>query len=164
MRGFPIVWAALAACAALGVGSAAVLGAQGGVGGGAGARGAPVRSAAASPGAPREVVIDRETFRYERNGRREPYASLMSSAEVRPLLSDLRLTGVAFDPDGGNSVAIMRDLYSKAQYRVRVGQQLGRLRVVAIHQRSVQFTMDEFGYSRTESLPLMRDTSAVRTP
>lgn len=124
--------------------------------------GAPARTAASAPA--REVVINRESFTYQGDGRRDPYQSLMTSADVRPLLSDLRLTGVGFDPDGRNSVAIMRDLYSKAQYRVRVGQQLGRLKVTAITQRSVQFTIDEFGFSRTESLQLSRDTSAVRNP
>jgi hypothetical protein len=126
----------------------------------------PVRHAKAGAGATplREVTINRETFSYPGGGRRDPYASLMTSTDVRPLLSDLRLTGVAFDPAGRNSVAIMRDLYSKAQYRVSVGQQLGRLRVAAINQRSVQFTVDEFGFSRTESLELSRDTSAVRNP
>lgn len=121
----------------------------------------PARNAAAPL---REVTINRETFTYQGNGRRDPYASLMTSTDVRPLLSDLRLTGVAFDPAGRNSVAIMRDLHTKAQYRVSVGQQLGRLRVAAITQRSVQFTVDEFGFSRTESLQLSRDTSAVRNP
>ncbi len=124
-------------------------------------RATPARNAAAPL---REVTINRETFTYQGNGRRDPYASLMTSTDVRPLLSDLRLTGVAFDPAGRNSVAIMRDLHTKAQYRVSVGQQLGRLRVAAIHQRSVQFAVDEFGFSRTESLQLSRDTSAVRNP
>jgi len=126
----------------------------------------PLRHAKAGASAAplREVTINRETFTYPGSGRRDPYASLMTSTGVRPLISDLRLTGVAFDPAGRNSVAIMRDLYSKAQYRVSVGQQLGRLRVAAINQRSVQFTVDEFGFSRTESLELSRDTSAVRNP
>jgi hypothetical protein len=124
-------------------------------------RATPARNAAAPL---REVTINRETFTYQGSGRRDPYASLMTSTDVRPLLSDLRLTGVAFDPAGRNSVAIMRDLHTKAQYRVSVGQQLGRLRVAAITQRSVQFTVDEFGFSRTESLQLSRDTSAVRNP
>jgi hypothetical protein len=130
------------------------------------AQGAPVRATPARRAAVpvREVTINRETFTYQGNGRRDPYGSLMTSTDVRPLLSDLRLTGVAFDPAGRNSVAIMRDLHSKAQYRVSVGQQLGRLRVAAIHQRSVQFAVDEFGFSRTESLQLSRDTSAVRNP
>ena len=88
----------------------------------------------------------------------------MSSSDVRPLLSDLRLTAVAFDPEGQNSVAILRDSYSKLQYRIRVGQQLGRLRVSAIRQKAVQFTIEEFGFNRQETLPLSSDTTKVRNP
>jgi hypothetical protein len=88
----------------------------------------------------------------------------MSSSEVRPLLSDLRLTAVAFDPEGNNSVAILRDTFSRTQYRVRVGQQLGRLRVSAIRQKAVQFTIEEFGFNRQETLPLSSDTTKVRNP
>jgi hypothetical protein len=113
---------------------------------------------------PSEVVLQREVFSYSGSGRRDPYKSLMTSSDLRPLLSDLRLTAVAFDPDGSNSVAILRDLYSKTQYRVRVGQQLGRLRVSAIRQKAVQFTIEEFGFSRQETLPLSSDTTKVRTP
>ena len=124
---------------------------------------APSRRPAAAPQA-REVVINRETYAYQGAGRRDPYASLMNSTDVRPLLSDLRLTAVGFDPDGRNSVAIMRDLHSQSQYRVRVGQQLGRLRVTAIGPRSVEFTIEGFGVSRTETLLLSRDSSATRAP
>jgi|APMI01.1.fsa_nt_gi hypothetical protein len=113
---------------------------------------------------PTEITLQREVFAYSGSGRRDPYTSLMSSSEVRPLISDLRLTAVAFDPDGNNSVAILRDSYSKQQYRVRVGQQLGRLRVTAIKQRAVQFTMEEFGFNRMETLPLSSDTTKVRNP
>lgn len=113
---------------------------------------------------PTEITIEREAFSYNGNGRRDPYKSLMSSSDVRPLLSDLRLTAVAFDPDGNNSVAILRDSYSKVQYRVRVGQQLGRLRVSAIRQKAVQFTIEEFGFNRQETLPLSSDTTKVRNP
>jgi hypothetical protein len=115
---------------------------------------------------PTEITLERETFEYSGGGRRDPYKSLMSSSEVRPLLSDLRLTAVAFDPvgNGGNSVAILRDSYSKQQYRVHVGQQLGRLRVSAIRQKSVQFTIEEFGFNRQETLPLSSDTTKVRKP
>ena len=90
---------------------------------------------------PTEITIDREIFDYDRSGRRDPYKSLMTSSDVRPLLSDLRLTAVAFDPNGDNSVAILRDAFSKKQYRIRVGQQLGRLRVSGIKQKTVQFTI-----------------------
>ncbi len=119
-----------------------------------------------SAGMPTEITLQRETFAYNGGGRRDPYKSLMSSSDVRPLLSDLRLTAVAFDPvgPGSNSVAILRDSYSKQQYRVRVGQQLGRLRVAAIRQKAVQFTIEEFGFNRQETLPLSSDTTKVRNP
>lgn len=113
---------------------------------------------------PTEITLEREVFAYAGNGRRDPYKSLMSSSAVRPLLSDLRLTAVAFDPDGNNSVAILRDSNSQQQYRVRVGQQLGRLRVSAIRQKAVQFTIEEFGFNRTETLPISSDTTKVRNP
>lgn len=115
-------------------------------------------------GMPTEITLQRETFAYSGGGRRDPYKSLMSSSDVRPLLSDLRLTAVAFDPVGSNSVAILRDSYSKQQYRVRVGQQLGRLRVAGIRQKAVQFTIEEFGFNRQETLPLSSDTTKVRNP
>lgn len=113
---------------------------------------------------PTEIILQRETFAYNGGGRRDPYKSLMTSSDVRPLLSDLRLTAVAFDPVGNNSVAILRDTFSKQQYRIRVGQQLGRLRVAAIRQRAVQFTIEEFGFNRQETLPLSSDTTKVRNP
>jgi hypothetical protein len=125
-----------------------------------------VASAAASKkvAIPTEITIQREVFDYTGNGRRDPYKSLMSTSDVRPLLSDLRLTVVVFDPSGSNSVAILRDGFSKQQYRVRVGQQLGRLRVSSIKQKTVQFTVEEFGFNRIETLPLSSDTSKVRNP
>ena len=113
---------------------------------------------------PSEIVIQREVFDYSGNGRRDPYRSLMTTTEIRPLLSDLRLTAVAFDAEGDNSVAFLRDTYSKTQYRIRVGQQLGRLRVSSIRQKSVQFTMEEFGFNRVETLLLGSDSTKTRNP
>lgn len=124
----------------------------------------PAASARRSAGLPSEITIQREVFDYNGSGRRDPYKSLMSTSDVRPLLSDLRLTAVAFDPDGNNSVAILRDSFSKQQYRIRVGQQLGRLRVSGIKQKSVQFTLDEFGFNRQETLQLSSDTTKLRNP
>lgn len=126
----------------------------------------PSASPKKTAGMPTEITLQRETFAYSGGGRRDPYKSLMSSSDVRPLLSDLRLTAVAFDPvgAGSNSVAILRDTFSKQQYRVRVGQQLGRLRVSAIRQKAVQFTIEEFGFNRQETLPLSSDTTKVRNP
>jgi hypothetical protein len=128
---------------------------------------APAEAPAKAPAGaalPTEITIHREAFSYNAGGRRDPYASLMRSSDIRPLLSDLRLTAVAFDPDGDNSVAILRDVTSQAQYRVRVGQQLGRMRVSAIRQKAVQFTIEEFGFNRTETLTQQGDSTKVRNP
>ncbi len=110
-----------------------------------------------------QVLINRETFDYDPGGRRDPFASLMNTSELRPLLTELKLVAVAYDPLGHNSVAVLRDLTSKEQYRVRVGQALGRMRVAAIHEKEVVFTIEEFGYSRQEILNMV-DTTKTRPP
>jgi len=112
---------------------------------------------------PDEHTIHREVFEYNAGGRRDPFASLLATSDLRPLLIDLRLAAIAYDPNGRNSVAVLRDLTSKEQYRVQVGQTLGRMRVAAIQPRSVTFTIQEFGLSRQETLT-MNDTTRVRTP
>ena len=107
------------------------------------------------------LTIDRESFSYASEGRRDPFASLMASGDLRPLISDLRLTTVIY-VEGGSSIAVLRDLGTNEQHRVRVGQQLGRMRVVAIRPKQVVFTIEEFGFSRQESLAL-GDSTTPRT-
>ena len=68
---------------------------------------------------------------------------------------------INYDPQGRNSVAIMRDAATKEQYRVRQGQLIGRMRVAAIEPKRVMFTIDEFGFSRQETL-VIGDTTKVR--
>ena len=109
-----------------------------------------------------DLVINRESYDYPASGRRDPFFSLMNTEELSPLLGDLKLVAVAHDPTGRNSVAILRDVTTKEQYRVKVGQQIGRMRVAAIHQKEVVFGIEEFGYSRQESLA-MTDSTKVRT-
>jgi len=106
--------------------------------------------------------VSRETYSYAGTGRRDPFVSLMNSEELRPLYQDLKLVAVAFDATGRNSVAVLRDVTSKMQYRVKVGQELGRMRVASISEKSVVFGIEEFGYSRQETLA-MNDSTKVRT-
>ena len=106
--------------------------------------------------------VSRETYSYAGAGRRDPFVSLMNSEELRPLYQDLKLVAVAWDATGRNSVAVLRDVTSKEQYRVKVGQELGRMRVASIGQKSVVFGIEEFGYSRQETLA-MNDSTKVRT-
>jgi len=108
------------------------------------------------------VLINRESFSYDADGRRDPFVSLLTTSDLRPLLQDLKLVAVAFDPNGRTSVAVMRDITSKEQYRVRVGQTLGRMRVAAIQEKAVVFTIEEFGFSRQELLAMTADSTKTR--
>jgi hypothetical protein len=130
---------------------------------------APKSSAAASastatplPDTTSKVLINREVFQYEGDGRRDPFVSLLTTSDLKPLLTDLKLVAVAFDPRGQNSVAVLRDVTSKDQYKVRVGQTIGRMRVAAIQEKAVIFTIEEFGYSRQEILPFVVDSTKTR--
>jgi hypothetical protein len=109
-----------------------------------------------------KVVLRREVFAYEPSGRRDPFVTLMTVGELRPMISDLAISGILIDPTGRNSVAVLRDVSSKEQYRVKVGQQLGRMRVARITQKAVTFTIEEFGYSRQQELA-MDDSNQART-
>jgi hypothetical protein len=113
----------------------------------------PVPATAAADTAPK-VLINREVFQYDGDGRRDPFVSLLTTSDLRPLLADLKLVAVAYDPRGQNSVAVLRDATSKTQYKVKVGQTIGRMRVAAIQEKAVIFTIEEFGYSRQELLPI----------
>jgi hypothetical protein len=113
--------------------------------------------------APATSSLSREVFSYDGSARRDPFLSLLSTGELRPAFNDLKLVAVAYDPTGRKSVAVMRDVLSKDQYRVKVGQTLGRMRVAQIHPKSVTFTIDEFGYSRQDVLTL-GDSTNMRNP
>jgi len=106
------------------------------------------------------LTFQRETFEYTGRGRRDPFVSLIKSGEIRPLFADLKLVTVLYDPTGRNSVAIMHDVSTKDQYRVKVGQTLGRMRVSQIQPKQVVFAIEEFGYGRQAVLALNDSTRA----
>ena len=126
------------------------------------AAGAATHPAAEMDTAGGRVVLRREVFAYEQSGRRDPFVALMTVGELRPMISDLAISGILIDPTGRNSVAVLRDVSSKEQYRVKVGQQLGRMRVARITQKAVTFTIEEFGFSRQQELA-MDDSNQART-
>jgi hypothetical protein len=106
-------------------------------------------------------AVTREVYSYGGVGRRDPFYSLILTDDLRPLLSDLRLVGILYEPSGRRTVAVMRDLQTNAQYRVQNGQSLGRMRVTQIRPKAVLFTIEEFGLSRQDSL-VWTDTLKVR--
>jgi hypothetical protein len=115
-----------------------------------------------TPERPERPAFEREVFDYQGGGRRDPFVSLMSNGDLRPVITDLQVIGIVFDESGRTSVAILKDLSSKEQYRVRVGQSVGRIRVARIDTKSVTFTIEEFGFSRQETLALV-DPNKERT-
>jgi hypothetical protein len=104
--------------------------------------------------------ILREAYDYGKDGRRDPFVSLLTTNDLRPTMSDLRLTGILFDHTGRRSVATLRDVATNAQYRVTIGSTLGRMRIAAIRLKTVLFTIDEFGTTRQDSLVLGDSTKA----
>ncbi|HEY8793949.1 MAG TPA: hypothetical protein VIM15_03315 [Gemmatimonadaceae bacterium] len=122
-------------------------------------KGAPASPAPAE--AKTQISLVRETFNYTADGRRDPFMSLMKTGELRPAVSDLKLVTVIYDP-AGRSVAILRDLTTKEQYRIKVGQTLGRMRVASIQPKSVTFTVIAIGTTFQEVLAL-NDTTRART-
>jgi len=102
------------------------------------------------------VSLMREVFAYEGGGR-DPFMSLLRSGDVRPLLSDLKLTTIVYDGRfAARSVAILRDITNRRIYRVKTGDIIGRLKVTQIRPREIVFTVQEFGFERQETLSLTR--------
>lgn len=120
----------------------ALLGAQGGAG--------KARTKGTDTSA---VVLMREAYSYSSGGRRDPFVSLMTSGEVRPLLTDLALLGVIYDDETPRrSVAILTDGSTGQMYRVSVGATVGRMKVARIGRSEIVMSLDEFGLSRQQTL------------
>jgi hypothetical protein len=103
-----------------------------------------------------ETEVQRETFAYS-GGTRDPFGSLMNLKNAGPELADLQLVGVYQDlHNSANSVAVLREKVTSRRHKVRVGDQLGRLRVRQILARDVVFNIEDFGYERQETLSLRK--------
>ncbi|MDQ8154911.1 MAG: hypothetical protein P3B98_09615, partial [Gemmatimonadota bacterium] len=99
------------------------------------------------------VTFEREVFTYV--GRElDPFASPIETGAIRPLVADLKVVGIIYDPAGRNSVAVLRDMSTQQQYRARLGQILGRAKVAQIRPQEVMLSIDEYGFSRQEILKL----------
>lgn len=125
------------------------------------ARTVAAKDSAAKPAADSAaIVVQRESFEFNPESRRDPFVSLMASEDLRPAVSDLRLSGILWHPT--RPIAVLRDISMKdQQYRVTVGSALGRMRVTQIRPRAVIFTIEEFGFNRRDSL-ILGDTTQVR--
>lgn len=109
------------------------------------------------------ILLARETYGYPGDGRRDPFASLIATGDIRPLLEDLKLTGVMVAPNAASSMAMLRDESTKEIYKARVGSVFGRIRVTAIRPGEVTLAIDEFGFTRQAVLTMI-DPNSQRTP
>jgi hypothetical protein len=106
-----------------------------------------------------KVEYRREVFHY-RGGSRDPFLTLISSSDVRPMITDLRLVSVIYDPHYGRSVAVVRESPGDKIHRLKRGDTVGRLKVLQIRQYEVVFQIEEFGFERQEVLSLQRQAEA----
>ena len=106
-----------------------------------------------------KVEYKREVFHYG-GGSRDPFLTLITSSDVRPSISDLRLVAVIYDPRYGRSVAVVREAPGDKIHRLKRGDTLGRLHVLQIRQYEVIFQIEEFGFERQEPLSLQRQAEA----
>ncbi len=126
----------------------------------AGAQPAAPDSGAQDTSANRTGLV-REVFSY-RSGGRDPFRSLLTSGDVRPLLEDLRLTTVVYDPRyPARSVAVLRDVSVNKRYDVRVDDELGHMRVIEIRPTEVVLTVEEFGAERQVTLALPKKQEGI---
>ena len=110
----------------------------------------------------REIEVMRETFAYG-GGTRDPFASLFDVALSGPEFANLELVGVYQDlRNPANSVIVLREKVALKRYKLRVGDQVGRARVVQIRPRDAVFTISDFGFERQETLSLRKQE--VETP
>ena len=117
------------------------------------ARIAAARAESASVSGP---MAQRETFAYT-GGSRDPFESLLDLATSGPELPDLTLVAIYQDlAYNSNSVALLRDRTNDRRFKLRVGDQLGRLRVAQIRQKDVVFIVEDFGFERQETLSLTK--------
>lgn len=110
------------------------------------------------------IIFARETYAYPRDGRRDPFASLIATGDIRPIFEDLVVTGIIVDVTGRNSQAILKDVSTNELYRARVGSVFGRIRVTSIRPGEVGLSIDEFGFPRQEVLSQTKPSPATRTP
>ncbi len=126
-----------------------------------GSRGSAAQEPQAQPQPPQQeesadtrIIYRREVFQYPRGGRPDPFRSLVGTGALGLRLEDVTLRGIVHDPDPTQSVAILGVAGNPRPIRARVGDQVGGMRILAIHPRRVDLLVEEFGVQRRESLHL----------
>jgi hypothetical protein len=114
---------------------------------GAGDPGSDAEWAQAAP------LLERETFSYADEGRRDPFRPLEAGAELGPQFQDLELAGIIYSP-GANSVVVLVDRSTQRRYRVWEGDIVGGAQLLDVTPDQAVFVVTVFGVSRQETLRL----------
>jgi hypothetical protein len=111
----------------------------------------------------REIEVMRETFAYA-GGTRDPFTSLINKDDSGIEIGNLDLVGVYLDlRTPTNNIIVLREKGADGKrHKMRVGDQLGRSRLVQIRARDAVFMIADFGYERQETLSLRKQE--VETP
>jgi hypothetical protein len=108
------------------------------------------------------MSLSREVFAYRGTGR-DPFLSLIKSGAARPMPGDVRVRGINFDPRyPQRSVAALQDTTDGRRYTVRVGDVIGRIRIVEIRANEVVALVQEFGVDRQLVLPIRRRQEEIQ--
>lgn len=105
-----------------------------------------------------ELIFEREVFEYPTFQRRNPFRPLTGD-DAGPRFEEMVLLGVILSSDGIGSVALLGPRGAAAgarNWRVREGDVLGNVRVLAIRQRDILVEVDEFGVRESRVLELRR--------
>ncbi len=103
----------------------------------------------------KSYLAGRERFSYPRTGRSDPFnlpLGQVGGEILGPSLSDLRLTGVLYTPDGPR-IAIL-GLTSGESFLLHEGDRTGGAELVLIEQKYVMFSISEFGRVRDYTIEL----------
>lgn len=96
-------------------------------------------------------VLERETFQYAREGRRDPFKPLEAGAELGPRFEDLELSGIIYSPEAG-SIVVLVDRSTQRRYRVWEGDFVGGAQLLDVTPEEAVFLVTVFGVSRQETL------------
>lgn len=94
-----------------------------------------------------KILFQRETFRYQGEGQRDPFQPLtkkrlIATGQVTVDISDLRLIGVMWGPDG--NLALVEDSGGMG-YVLRAGDRVAGGRVLSVSQDTVLFELTAYG-------------------
>ena len=83
--------------------------------------------------------------------------SVLKSENTGPDVGDLLLVTILADARSArNSVAILREKTGTRRFRVKVGDKIGNATVTLITPHDVNFSIQDFGFERQETLSLRK--------